>query len=147
MTEDEERLEKIDRRLIAAAKLLKSKREADVRLNLALIASGVGMWDWEIATDVLIWDSRMCRLFDEPEATAKDYDTFILKVAPEDRERVRSAISTTLLTGKPFSVDYEIIRADGARHKIHARGARHPLQGKAEKLIGVCMSAHDTSLI
>jgi PAS domain-containing protein len=141
VTEDEERLEKIDERLVAAAKLLKRKREADVRLDLALSASGVGMWDWEVGHDILVWDSRMCRLFGEPESTAKDLDTFLLKVIPEDRERVKEAVDATLMTGKPYAVFYTIVLPDGSRRKIHARGARHPLQGEAEKLIGVCVEA------
>jgi PAS domain-containing protein len=35
-------------------------------MELALDASGVGMWDWDLPNDVLSWDERTCTIFGVP---------------------------------------------------------------------------------
>lgn len=137
----EDKLDKLDSitaRIAAAAELIRLKREVDVRLDLALTLTGIGMWDWEVEADRLTWDDRMCALFDEPVETRKTYETFFGKLIPEDRARVQTAIDQAL-AGAPYEIDYTIVVGDGSHRKIHARGLRHPDTDKPEKLIGVCM--------
>ena len=113
------------------------------RIQLALEVSGVGMWEWTPATNDLVWDERMCQLFDEVLDEEKDYQTFFQKLVPEDRERVQAAVNATLEHGVPYEIDYTIVWKDGSRHKIHARGKRWPAKGPTKKLIGVCIKIHD----
>ena len=58
------------------------------RLTLATQAGGVGVWEWDIATNALIWDTRMFELYDIDPSIKPDYTIFLNAVAPEHRERV-----------------------------------------------------------
>ena len=41
-------------------------RSSEERLRLALNAGKMGTWDWELATDAVVWDSRQFELYDIP---------------------------------------------------------------------------------
>lgn len=137
-----DRFEKIENRLAFAAKFLRKQREAQKRLDLALDLAGVGMWDWEMESNTLTWDKRMCDLFEEPCDTEKTYDTFFDKVIPKDKVKVQTAIDAALL-GEVYDITYRIKTSGGCCKWIHARGLLHR-NGGPPKLIGVCVELDDT---
>lgn len=139
----DERLDNIEERLAFAAEFLRKQREYQKRLDLALTIAGVGMWDWEMRSDTLTWDDRMCELFDEAVDTKKDYNTFFNRVIPEDQPRVQEAVNDAL-AGDTYDIFYTIRLNDGSSRKIHARGMLH-VNGGPPTLIGVCMETGDTA--
>jgi PAS domain-containing protein len=134
-------IKEIEERLAVAAETLRKQREYQKRLNLALNIAGVGMWDWEMSSDTLTWDQRMCDLFGEPMDGKKDYGTFFDKVVADDKEMVQEAINGAL-KGEEYDVHYTIELADGVRRRIHARGLLH-INGGPPTLIGVCLEIRD----
>ena len=38
-------------------------RQSDDRLQLAIQAAGLGIWDWDVEHDRLVWDDSMYRLY------------------------------------------------------------------------------------
>lgn len=136
------RFNEIEARLEIAAEFLRKQREYQKRLDLALTLTGVGMWDWEMLSDTLTWDSRMCELFDEPEDTPKTYHTFFDKVVPKDKVKVQTAIDAALL-GQTYDIRFRIKPSDDCCKWIHARGLLHK-NGGPPKLIGVCMETSDS---
>ncbi|MGD9727422.1 MAG: PAS domain-containing protein [Nitrospira sp.] len=134
-------LEHIEARIAIAAEFLRKQREYLKRLDLALTIAGVGMWDWEMSSDTLTWDGRMCELFDEPVEGIKTYNTFFDKIVPQDREMVQEAINNAL-AGATYDVRYCIELSDGSRRRIHARGLLHK-NGGPPTLIGVCLEIND----
>ena len=139
----DKQLETIEARLAFAAEFLRKQREYQKRLDLALTIAGVGMWDWEMESDTLTWDDRMCELFDEPVDTKKDYNTFFNRVVPEDRPRVQEAIDNAL-AGDTYDICYGIRLNDGSTRQIHARGLLH-VNGGPPTLLGVCLETSDTT--
>ena len=135
------KIEEIENRIAIAAEMLRLQREQQKRLDLALDLAGVGMWDWEPASNKLTWDERMCELFDEPVDSTKTYETFFNKVHSEDQAEVQSAIDAAL-AGETYDITYRIL-SDGRCCKwIHARGLLHK-NGGPPKLIGVCVELSD----
>jgi PAS domain S-box-containing protein len=78
------------------------------RLKLARKAADLGIWEWNVEEDRLIWDERMVELFgfSPDEGITAFYDA----LHPEDRNDVRKAVDHTLRTGDPFHQQYRIER-------------------------------------
>src|SRR5579863_1612589 len=96
---------------IADASLLAEKlRESEERLRLALAAGGVGIWDYDVATGVLIWDPRCRQIHGAPPETPITYELFARSVHPDDRPRVDELVRRMLdpTNGGHYVVEYRI---------------------------------------
>ncbi len=77
----------------AAEKKLQDSQE---RLTLATQAARLGIWDWNLVTDNLLWDKEMYPLFDiNPNDYKSDYDAFDKTLHPDDKQRIYDSIQAT----------------------------------------------------
>lgn len=98
----------------------------------------MGSWQWEVATNQVIWSDQLYRLYGlEPGSVELDYDAFLDRVHPEDRPEAERAIRQSYETGEPFSFRHRIVRPEGAVRTLLARGRvdRAP-NGEPLRLIG-----------
>jgi PAS domain S-box-containing protein len=86
--------------------------ESDEKLRLAISATGVGIWSWDLKTDVVSWDEALCRIFGVPCAP-QSYDEFVALMHPEDRARVGAHVQGSLQTGVYPDLEHRIVRPDG----------------------------------
>jgi PAS domain S-box-containing protein len=110
------------------------------KLDLALDNANVGVWEWDIVTNVITWDVRMENIFGIGAGTfGGNYDAFESFLPDEDKTHVRSAINKALEYDAPFDTVYRIKTADGNIKHISAKAllSKHP-QGKPKKMTGVC---------
>ncbi len=85
---------------IKAQEALKASQD---KLNIALENGNIGVWEWDLRTDELIWDERMEKMFGlEPGSFAKTYMAFENLVHEEDISHVRKTIKDTLEKNKPY---------------------------------------------
>lgn len=90
------------------------------RLSIATRAGGVGIWDWDLTNDQMVWDTQMYRLFGfnaGPYGNA--YETWQKSLHPDDVETVSDAIENALSVGKEFDTEFRVIWPDGTVHYIH----------------------------
>lgn len=101
-------------------------RTSEQRLQLALDAAEVvGTWDWDIAADRIIPDTRLARLFGiDPEAaqSGSRFADFLAGVHPEDRKRLEEAVDHALKSGEALEIEYRVVRPDGTVTWLSARG-------------------------
>lgn len=85
--------------------------------------SHIGSWEWDIVNDKVIWSEETYRLFGwKPQEVEVNYDTYINRVHPEDRDRVNRLVRETLEDDKPYNNEHRIIRVDGAVRIHHTIG-------------------------
>lgn len=89
-------------------------RDARLRLQLALSAAEIGVWDFDPLRDTVNWDERIIaaagRTGDSnPFSYSRD---FLPIVHPDDRDRVDAAIRATVESGTDLAVEYRL-RHDG----------------------------------
>ncbi|TVR13751.1 MAG: PAS domain S-box protein [Planctomycetota bacterium] len=88
-------------------------RELSERLQIATDSSGIGIWEYRIAADTLIWDAQMRRLYGSQEiGTTLSLADFWPWVLEEDRESVRKALRALVMRQDPFAVEFRIRRSD-----------------------------------
>jgi PAS domain S-box-containing protein len=100
------------------------QREAD--LTEAQSLAQVGSWRWDVKTDTVTWSQELYRIAGmDPGLPAVSYKDHYKLYTAESWERLRAAVEQALRTGRPYELDLEMIRVDGARRWLIARGEAH----------------------
>jgi PAS domain S-box-containing protein len=109
------------------------------RLSLATKAGGIGVWEWDIAKDTVVWDERMYTLFNVPQhITNMRYNTWRQLVHPDDIERTEDELQTTLAGMAKFTTEYRIIWPDKQIRTIRADAiVSRDNQGKPVLMTGI----------
>ncbi|RCJ36128.1 hybrid sensor histidine kinase/response regulator [Nostoc punctiforme NIES-2108] len=117
------------------------RQESEERLRLALDVSQMGLWDWNIVTNQVIWSENYELLFGLlPSSSDSPYETFKRCVHPEDSPSVMEAIAHALAQKTDYNDEFRIVRLDQTTHWISAKGKFiYDAQGQAVRMIGVCM--------
>ncbi len=93
------------------------------RLSVALEASGAGVWEWDLATDTVVWHESCERLFGlEPGSFGGTYEDFIAQVHPQDLDDLQADLAETLEYGQQLQSEFRIVRPDGRKRWIRAFG-------------------------
>ncbi|HEY1533112.1 MAG TPA: response regulator [Polyangiaceae bacterium] len=99
-------------------------RRNEERLNLALFASKMGTWDWEVATDRVEWSDSVEPLFGLPRGSfERNFAAYFSLIPVEDQGRVRAAIDAVLFgDAHDYAVEHRVIWPDGSTHFLEGKG-------------------------
>ncbi len=109
------------------------------RLILAAEAGQVGIWDWDVVENNLIWDERMYQLYGISGETFKGaYEAWEAGVHPDDLEHVRQGIQDALNGIADFDTEFRVVwPEDRSIHLIRAKAiVIRDADGKAVRMIG-----------
>jgi len=95
----------------------------DEQLLLAQEAGGIGMFDLDIATDLLTVTPEFCRIYGLPSAETYPSQTLESLILPEDRS-IASSGRTRMSGGAQTAVEYRIVRPDTGELRWIGRKAR-----------------------
>ncbi len=120
---------------------LEQKQLDAERLRLALLASGLGTWDWDLIARQMIWDADHERLFGLPHGSfGGTYEAFLACIHPEDRDSVSQALNHSLETKTDYKHEYRITWSDGSLRWIAERGNYiYNEPGEPTRMLGVVM--------
>ncbi len=111
------------------------------RLQKALEAADIGIWDFDPDSKRIIWSRKCDDLFGLPPGQVVTLDTFIDGLHPEDKERAVQEINDALnsVNGGSIDMEYRIINAkDGQIHWVRATGKAYFDEGGiATRLTGI----------
>jgi PAS domain S-box-containing protein len=95
-----------------------------VRLEVALAASSIGIWERDLRSDTGFWDKRCAQLFGLDDATEVESFTQMLRerTHPEDHAAVEEAMRVAIEERGQFTIESRIVRTDGGVRWIVARG-------------------------
>jgi|GEM_PF-1180652 len=116
-------------------------RASEERLRLALEASAMGTWDWNLQTNELIWSPNHAALFGmKPEEFDGRYDTFARRVHPDDLPGLEAAVAQARETRLPYQYEFRVIWPDKTVHWITGQGQfYYDREGQAVRMTGVVM--------
>ena len=134
-------LQQLQQEIVQRQQVEVSLRESEERLRLALDASQMGLWDWNIVTNQVLWSENHEVLFGLlPGSFKGTYEAFLKCVYREDRQSVMQVIAQALRQKTDYNNEYRIVRLDESVHWISAKGKFiYDDQGQAVRMIGVCM--------
>ncbi len=117
---------------------LSALQEAQQRLAIAAEAAEVGIWDFDVHHNVLIWDDWMYRIYGVGRSDFSGaYDAWSNSVHPDDLVATSVALQAAIAGETKFNTHFRIIRPDGAVRWIKANAiALYAKDGEIERLIG-----------
>jgi PAS domain S-box-containing protein len=97
-------------------------RGSEERLALAMDATGLGLWEYDIVTGQLDWNPRLREMYGVGPDQPIGFETFVEGVHPDDREGVLAAYGAAVETGGDFSFEHRVVRPDGSIGWLLAHG-------------------------
>jgi signal transduction histidine kinase len=105
---------------VAAQEALRESREA---LREAHDLAHIGVWEWEAASDRVIWTDELYRIAGlDPRLPAPTYAEHSRVYTPESWRHLQAAVDRALETGEPYRLELELVRPDGATRWVSAVG-------------------------
>lgn len=91
------------------------------RLNLATHAARLGIWDWDIQKDELVWDKRMYELYGiREEDFSGAREAWLNGIHPNDRDRSFEISEQAQRGERDYDTEFRVIWKDGSIHHIKA---------------------------
>ncbi len=88
--------------------------DSNTRLRLALNASGIGIWQYDLETGTLLWDERMHQIFEvDPRQGKVTPQSWIDRLHPEDRAEIKRHKRDAIQSGRVSEIRYRIVTPSG----------------------------------
>jgi PAS domain S-box-containing protein len=97
------------------------------RLALAVEATELGLWEWNIRANETYWSDRQKEIFGYPKDMPASYEAWMTALHPEDRDRVVGS-ATALLdprSGGQLHLEHRVVHPDGEIRWIVSRARMH----------------------
>ncbi len=129
----------------AADEIVRTRVERDLaaarrRLDAALIAAEVGVFEWDMLTDEVYGDANYMRLFGfvagQPSTPMA---ALIERIHPEDRTARLDRLQQTIETGIPYESEYRIVLGAKTRWVVARGMIERDAKGNAFRLPGVLL--------
>ena len=119
-------------------------RRSEYQLRLAVESSGLGIWDFDPVTGEVRADDRAKRALGLPTEAKMDYETFLARVHPEDRERVAELVRRAIdpKSSGGYEVEYRTtgLYEGGTERWLQSWGrAFFDELGRATRLVGTVL--------
>ena len=111
------------------------------RFALAAAGSDVGIWDWDVASDMIFASVRAREIFGMPpgpDLQSREAWFEGLRIHPDDAPRRRAEIDAHLAGATPvYAGEYRVQHADGAYRWVRVRGlCVRDAQGRPQRMAG-----------
>lgn len=105
----------------------KRAAEALIRMNqrfvLAAHSGGMGVWDWDLVADTLVWDARTYEIYGAPRDQKPDINYILRTVHPDDVERAHGELMAAITGKQPqLRTTFRIIWPSGEERVVSASG-------------------------
>ena len=98
-------------------------RESEELYRLAQVATGVGVWDWDVAADEIVWDARCWSMlgFDARDEVLH-YAEWRSRVHADDLVAIEGEVQAQLREGGGFIIEFRYRTASGGWLWVQGRG-------------------------
>jgi PAS domain S-box-containing protein len=109
------------------------------RFNLAVVSSGIGVWDWDIVKNELFWDDTMYTLYGiKREDFSGAYEAWLAGLHPDDRG-IADELSKLTRSGQgEYDTEFRVVWPNGSIHFLKANGkVTYAEDGAAIRMTGI----------
>ncbi len=114
-------------------------QEVTRRLQLATDSGHLGIWDWDIINDELVWNDRNFEIYGvSPDTFQMSHDSWENLLHPDDRATAIEATRAALSGEKDYDFEFRVISSDGGMKFIKTNAlVIRDRNGKAHRMIGM----------
>lgn len=149
LLENQDKQEDFDLAVISAEKHLAKRelKESEKRLELALAAGQLGIWDWNIQTGDTVFNDRWVNMLGyELNEISPNVNAFLELIHPDDMPKIEALLKKNLEGKIPFfEIELRLKGKDGKYHWIYDRGmvvSRDP-KGNPMRALGIHVYIND----
>ncbi len=109
------------------------------RLDLAVTATGLGLYDWNVRSGAVLFGDRWAAMFGyRVDELAPHFSTWLERVHPDDLPASRKAAEDAFRDGTPYSCEYRMRHRDGSWRWILDQGriVTRDEQGEVIRFVG-----------
>ena len=110
-------------------------RRLSHRLELALDASQIGVWELDLKTNDVLWDDRVSEIYGKPANEPRSIDDWAATIHPGDVDRARKEFKEGIATGR-YSSEYRLLLPDGEIRNVRSRAVCFQDGTDTPKMIG-----------
>jgi len=115
-----------------------TRRTMEERQRLAIDAGAIGLWDWDISNDRVIWSERVYEFHGlTPETFGGTSSDFQRLIHPDDAQRVATAIQSAVEGSQPYDLEFRVVNPDGRIRWLATKAqVVRDSRGRASRLLG-----------
>lgn len=113
--------------------------ESNQQLKYVLNATYEGVWDWNLVTNRIKHNQQWSTLMGKTSHVAEEnYDEDFNDILPEDREKVKQALQTSIQSNTPFISEHRRVKPDGEIIWVLTRAqvVEWNEEGQASRMVG-----------
>jgi PAS domain S-box-containing protein len=115
--------------------LLRSSQE---RLDLAIRAGNIGIFDWDLVTDKIVCDEAVYRIYEEKYGTKLNYmEVFLDRLNPRTKAKTLQQLDLAIKTKKELGLLYDIITPSGHAKYIQLLAQFQIRDGRVVRMVGM----------
>ncbi len=116
-------------------------RISQERLELAQKTGKIGVFDWDIPSDTIVWTGDLQQMYTPPSGEcATDYESWKNFVHPDDRSRVEAAIARAIAKRAALNEEFRVSSPNGEVLWINAKSTLFEgNDGLPSRMVGVHM--------
>lgn len=119
----ETRKAQLEKEIAERQKVEEALRESKGRLDLALQAASMGVWQLNIAEKKRYFDGQVFNILGmDPREFTGSEEEFLRIVHPDDHEIIRKSLQQAIETGMLYEPEYRVMHPDGSIRYVAARG-------------------------
>ncbi|MCC6759201.1 MAG: CHASE domain-containing protein [Candidatus Omnitrophica bacterium] len=109
------------------------------RIELATKSAKMGVWEWDISKNTLIWDEQMYKIYVvKKEVPIVSVEQWEKMVHPKDRAQIEKEHTLALKAERDLDTEFRVVWPDGAVHYLKARSSvQRDSAGNPLRMIGV----------
>lgn len=115
-------------------------QETTDRLFLATSTAKIGIWEYDVLSDTLVWDETMYAMYNMPFKEGGEQNMirkWMATIHNSDVRRVKKELYASLKSGIAIDTEFKIVWQDGSEHHIQAKAvANFDKKGKVVTLTG-----------
>ena len=89
-------------------------KDNEARLNLALEAGEIGVWDWDVVSNKIKWTDKVYEIHEvERNSFDGEFVNYVTRIYPEDKKRFEEAVQSALQNKKTYNIEFRIVTSKG----------------------------------
>jgi PAS domain S-box-containing protein len=118
-------------------KELAERRNAERKLQVALEAGEIGVWEWVPSTGALSWDERMYQLYGREPGSPVDYQAWASTLVPGELSKQETSLQRAAAEAGRQEREFRIRTPAGVRYIFAAEKSFPAQDGEPVKLVGI----------
>ncbi|MBF0559177.1 MAG: PAS domain-containing protein [Nitrospirae bacterium] len=113
--------------------------EITQRFQLATASARLGIWDWNVITNEMVWDDRMLELYGHTrESFPGGVEAWERGLHPDDHDRTWEECQASLRGEREWDTEFRVLHPDGTVKHIKANGiVIRNSEGAAARMLGI----------